>query len=77
MTNVWKTVFDLANRLNVQVFATTHSWECIQAFQEALAANDENDGEIIRLEQKNDAIVSTVFDKRSVGVVAHDWIEVR
>lgn len=77
LTDVWKTIFELANRLNVQVFATTHSWECIQAFQEALWSSDENDGELIRLESKDDLIKSTVFNKRSVKVVAEDWIEVR
>lgn len=32
---VWKTVFQLAERLDVQVFATTHSRDCVQAFQAA------------------------------------------
>lgn len=75
--DIWRTIFELANRLNVQVFATTHSWECIQAFEEALSSSEENDGELIRLEQKNNVIVSTVFEKRRVKVVAEDWIEVR
>lgn len=32
---VWETVFQLAKRLDVQVFATTHSRDCVQAFQAA------------------------------------------
>lgn len=32
---VWRTVFHLAETLDVQVFATTHSRDCIQAFQAA------------------------------------------
>lgn len=32
---VWETVFQLAERLDVQVFATTHSRDCVQAFQAA------------------------------------------
>ena len=32
---VWETVFQLAVRLDVQVFATTHSRDCVQAFQAA------------------------------------------
>ena len=32
---VWKTIFRLAARLDVQVFATTHSRDCVQAFKAA------------------------------------------
>lgn len=32
---VWTTVFTLAKRLNVQIFATTHSRDCVQAFEAA------------------------------------------
>ena len=32
---VWQTVFQLASRLNVQVFATTHSRDCVQSFEAA------------------------------------------
>jgi len=31
--NVWKAIFDWAQTLDVQVFATTHSYECIKAFR--------------------------------------------
>ncbi len=33
--SIWKFLFQVAHRLNVQVFATTHSWDCIEAFQQA------------------------------------------
>ncbi|MFZ2726114.1 MAG: AAA family ATPase [Methylococcaceae bacterium] len=29
---VWQLVFQLAEKLNVQVFATTHSWDCVKGF---------------------------------------------
>lgn len=32
---LWKTILDASSRYNVQIFATTHSYECIQAFSEA------------------------------------------
>ncbi|MGA1283520.1 MAG: AAA family ATPase, partial [Prochlorothrix sp.] len=35
LTDVWCTILETAQTLGVQVFATTHSWDCIQAFQEA------------------------------------------
>ncbi|MEE4082028.1 AAA family ATPase [Pseudomonas viridiflava] len=33
--DVWSLVFNLAERLNVQVFATTHSRDCIEGFESA------------------------------------------
>ena len=29
---VWDLIFRLSQKLNVQVFATTHSWDCIRGF---------------------------------------------
>ncbi|NKC15937.1 MAG: AAA family ATPase [Gammaproteobacteria bacterium] len=36
---VWRLVFKLAEMLDLQVFATTHSWDCVRAFQEADAGS--------------------------------------
>ncbi|HRD48610.1 MAG: AAA family ATPase [Candidatus Competibacter sp.] len=39
LPKVWDTVFKLSERLNVQVFATTHSRDCIQGFKRAWEQN--------------------------------------
>lgn len=41
---LWDFVFKLAKKFNVQVFATTHSWDCIDAFSE-VSGLEENKGE--------------------------------
>ena len=46
---VWQTVFQLAARLNVQIFATTHSRDCVQAFNSAWEQHPEQ-GAYYRLE---------------------------
>lgn len=46
---IWETVFQLAKRLEVQVFATTHSRDCVQAFQAAWE-HHQNQGTYYRLE---------------------------
>jgi len=38
---LWKFIFDYANKLNIQVFATTHSSDCIAAFAEAATNHPE------------------------------------
>jgi len=39
-SSVWKIIFRLAERLNVQVFATTHSRDCINGFEDAWRENE-------------------------------------
>lgn len=36
LTDYWKTIIQLSHKYNIQLFATTHSLECQQAFIEAL-----------------------------------------
>ena len=50
LPKVWNTVFTLAERLNVQVVATTHSRDCIQGFKQAWEQN-ESLGSFHRLDQ--------------------------
>ncbi len=45
---IWNLVFELAKRLDVQVFASTHSRDCVSSFQEAWG-NYEADGAFMRL----------------------------
>jgi AAA15 family ATPase/GTPase len=75
---LWKLIFNIARRSNVQVFATTHSWGCIEAFQEAASEDgDPGSGVLIRLQNKSGNVVSTVFDEQRLGIVTREGIEVR
>lgn len=60
----------------VQVLATTHSWDCIEAFQIAAAESPE-EGALVRLQTKRDDIVATVFNERELAIVTREQIEVR
>lgn len=75
--DLWKLIFHTARRLNVQVFATTHSWDCIEGFQQASQAVGNGDGLLIRLESKQEGINATLFDERRSGIAAREQIEVR
>lgn len=75
--NLWKLVFKTAQDLNVQVFATTHSWDCIEAFQRAACEDTSSEGYLIRLGWKRDEIVATVYDESDLAIVIRDHIEVR
>lgn len=45
---VWKMIFELAKKLDVQVFTSTHSRDCVAGFLEAWEGN-ESDGAFLRL----------------------------
>jgi len=75
--DLWRLIFQIANRLNVQVFATTYSWDCIEAFQRAVQEVTENEGLLIRLESKREQTIATLFDERKLGIATREQIEVR
>jgi ABC-type transport system involved in cytochrome c biogenesis ATPase subunit len=75
--DLWRLIFQLAYKLNVQVFATTHSWDCIDAFQKAAQGDNQEEGMLIRLEDRNEEIVATLFDERRLGIATREQIEVR
>jgi ABC-type lipoprotein export system ATPase subunit len=74
---LWKLVFKTARDMNVQVFATTHSWDCIEAFQRAACEDTSSEGYLIRLGWRRDDIVATVYDENDLAIVTRDHIEVR
>lgn len=75
-TGIWRTIFRLAGDLNVQVFATSHSWDCIRAFQEAASESPEN-GMLVRLSKRGETVVPTLFSEDELKIVTRDQIEVR
>ena len=77
MAAIWRSLFQAAMKLNVQVFATTHSWDCITAFQQVSAEHAGQDGALIRLDDESGGISATGFDERKLAIAAKESIEVR
>ncbi len=77
LPDLWKLIFEVAHRLNVQVFATTHSKDCIEAFQQAADENTEEEGMLVRLEHRDGEVVPVMFDERKLNIAAREQIEVR
>jgi ABC-type branched-subunit amino acid transport system ATPase component len=74
---VWKAIFELAERLDIQVFATTHSWDCIVAFQGA-ANRSPAAGMLFRLEKEPDgSIYVESYTEQDIAVAAEHQVEVR
>ena len=76
LVDVWRLVFRTAEKLNVQVFATTHSWDCIEAFQKA-ASEHPDDGLLIRLERSEADVTAELFSDEDLTIITRESIEVR
>jgi len=77
MEEVFKAIIELANKYNVQIFATTHSNECLNAFFNSFFAIKNNDLSVIRLDRINDEIKSVVYNKESLETVIETGWEIR
>jgi len=76
---LWEIIFHLAERLNIQVFATTHSSDTIRAFENIVNQNEMTplDGLLIKLENINDTIKATTFEPGELKIITDNLIEVR
>lgn len=74
---LWKLVSFIAKTMNIQVFATSHSWDSIEAFQRAAGDDPEVDGILVRLARSGDSVTATIFDEHDLTIIARDRIEVR
>jgi ABC-type transport system involved in cytochrome c biogenesis ATPase subunit len=74
---LWELIFRTAHRLNIQVFATTHSWDCIQAFQRAATEDEHEDAALVRLDMRQGTIRPVTISERDLSIVTEEHIEVR
>ncbi len=75
--DIWQLIFQLAHRLNVQVFATTHSFDCIEAFQKAASENTQEEGLLVRLQNKAGEISAVLYEEDELAIATREQIEVR
>lgn len=76
-TRLWQIIFQLAQELNVQVFATTHSSDCIHSFCSILETNKVTNGKMIRLEQKEHDIIAVAYTAEEMIYGVENRIEMR
>lgn len=77
LPEVWKFVVKVAKRLEVQVFATTHSNDCLKAFQMGTKGDPDVDGVAVRIEKKNGEFSAEIFDEKRLAVIVKEAIEIR
>lgn len=78
---LWKAIFESAKIYNVQLFATTHSYECISAFQKTFACDkhseDEDKIRVFRVEKKSNQHVAHKMTNEMLETMLNENWEVR
>jgi len=80
--NIWALIFDLAEQLDIQVFATTHGWDCVESFSRVAVLKEKADAVLFRvgkseLKSNYGAVISTIFDKEQLHNITQMDVEVR
>lgn len=77
LEDVWNVVFETAATLNIQVFATTHSWDCVKAFSHALKARASEVGKLFRVEREQQNVHAIAYQAEDLAIAMRQHIEVR
>ena len=73
----WNMVLQTAERNNVQVIATTHSWDCVVGFAQAANELEDVEGLLVRLERPPAGLRPITYDESRLASVTKYDIEVR
>lgn len=73
----WRMVFKTAHANNVQVIATTHSFDCVRGFAQAAVECEEVEGALVRIERKDEEMWAVEYSESDLKTAAEQRIEVR
>ena len=73
----WRMVLQAAQDNNVQVLATTHSWDCVKGFEQAARDNEDVEGILIRLQKYPAGLRAVELLEDDLNVAVEQGIETR
>ena len=73
----WNMVLQTAQRNNVQVIATTHSWDCVTGFAQAANELEDVEGVLVRIQRVPIGLRAITYDESRLENIAKHGIEVR
>jgi len=77
LQQLWTAITKMANQLNVQLFVTTHSYECIESAYYSLKETNFEDFRMFRLDREDDLVKVTSYDIQSLESSINVGLEVR
>jgi AAA15 family ATPase/GTPase len=76
--DMWRLLMEVAQELNIQIFATTHSWDCVRGFAAALSDTKESEvGKLFRLDWRGELIRAIDYPAEQLKKAVDYGIEVR
>ena len=73
----WRMILQTAHKDNVQVVATTHSWDCVRGFARAATEFEDAEGVLVRLERDDGGMRAIEYSEKELKIAAEQGIEVR
>lgn len=73
----WAMILKVAYENNVQVLATTHSWDCVEGFAEAADADEEVEGRLVRIDRDEFGLHAVEYPERDLVAAVKRGIETR
>ena len=73
----WNMVLQTAQRNNVQVLATTHSWDCVVGFAKAANELEEVEGVLYRIQRNRERLRAVEYPEETLRAAVKHRIEVR
>jgi len=77
LQEIWSYLYNVAEKTDVQIFATTHSWECIKAAHNTFSEKDDYDFRFFRMNLKENRVVPTKYDETKLESAIEQGLEVR
>jgi AAA domain, putative AbiEii toxin, Type IV TA system len=77
MKDVWRAIAQAARQADVQVFATTHSWECMRTAHEAFSEDEKYEFRLLRLDRTDDRITVATYDRETIETSLMMGLEMR
>ena len=77
LPKVWRAIGEAARQFNAQVFATTHSLECIVAAHRAFVESKTYDFRLHRLERVKGEIKALTYEQEALNAAIETGLEVR
>ena len=75
--DLWKMILRTAQANDVQVLATTHSWDCVRGFAYAAAEFEDDAGLLVRLDRDDRGLRAVEYSREGLLTAAEQGIEVR
>lgn len=74
---LWEMIFRSARQYNIQIIATSHSWDCVHGFATAARKDEEANVSVMRLTRKTGNLRPVEYTSDDLDIIAEQQLDVR